>query len=102
MGHPVQRSTTNKGLNNLRLQLARRQVVTENRFETKHTRFRQRTPVIPGSLFPSFSTDFACSAYRPWLYISRSFLRAWSDSWFGKRKGQMKEQEHFDIKDRAE
>jgi hypothetical protein len=85
MSHSVQRSTTNKGLSNLRLQQSHRQVVTENRFESNHSRFRQRMPLIPGSLFPSFSTDFACSAYSPCLYISRSFLRAWTDGWFGKK-----------------
>jgi hypothetical protein len=42
MGQSVQRSTTNKGLSGLRLRLARSQVVTENRFETKHARFLVR------------------------------------------------------------
>jgi hypothetical protein len=42
-------------------------------------------PLIPGSFFLSFSTGFVYSAYRPCSYISRSFLRAWTDGWFGKK-----------------
>ena len=75
-GSSVQHSTTNKSLNNLRLQHVRRQGVTENRFELIQTRFCQRTPVVHGSLFQDSRPILrALPTALVYIFLSRFFVR---------------------------
>lgn len=59
MGHPVECGATNRGLGGLGFEQARRQVVTKDGLEAKHTGFGQRTHMITRSLFPGFPSELA-------------------------------------------